>query len=147
MKIVFTTVVLSLLLLKVGAAADAAGFSAVQRADEQRIAAIVAGDISGLGNLLSADLRYAQSDGRVQTKAQFLAATADSKLKYVSVRTRDLNFQKIAPGAVAMDGVAQLSAKNGTPAALTLRFLAVWRYESDQWRLLSYQSAQLPTPP
>jgi ketosteroid isomerase-like protein len=119
-------------------------FAAVRAADEARLAATIAGDTLKLSQLLSNELFYAHSDGRVQTKAQFIAAVAGNRIQYASVTPHDLKLQAIAPGAVAMNGRARLVVRaDGRPLEFTLRFLAVWRNEDGPWRLLAYQSSQL----
>jgi ketosteroid isomerase-like protein len=129
-------------------AAEPDDFAAVRTADEARLAATIAGDTLKLAQLLSDELFYAHSDGRVQTKAQFIAAVAGNRIKYLSVTPHDLTLQTIAPGAVAMNGRAHLVVRaDGQPLEFTLRFLAVWRQESGQWRLLAYQSSQLAETP
>lgn len=144
------SLVLALLALApFGRAAEADDFAAVRRADQRRIVATIAGDTTGLGQLLADDLTYAHSDGRVQTKAQFLAAVGARKIKYLSVVPQDVAFQTIAPGAaVALSGRARLVVEaDGRRLEFTLRFLAVWRHEGDAWRLAAYQSSQLAEAP
>ncbi|MEO7597327.1 MAG: nuclear transport factor 2 family protein [Opitutus sp.] len=120
-------------------------FTAARVADEQRVAATVAGDTATLESLLSDDLRYANADGRVQTKAELLAATRANTITFVSVSSHDVGFQMISPTAVAMSGVTRVSARvNNQAVELRLRFLAVWREEAGHWKLLAYQSSQLP---
>lgn len=127
--------------------ADDDAFAAVRQADERRLAATIAGDTAALAELLSEELRYAHSDGRVQTKAQFIAAVAGSRLKYLSVTPEDVVLQPIAPGAVAMHGRARLVvAAEERRLEFTLRFLSVWREETGQWRLFAYQSTPLADP-
>jgi len=127
---------------------DADVFAAVIRADEQRIAATLAGNVSKLGEFLSTDLHYANSDGRVQNRDEFLAAVRSNKIKYLSFDQQDVKLQAIAPGVVAINGQARYSADAGGRAhKSTLRFLGIWREESGQWRLVAYQSAQLSPPP
>ncbi|HVU25180.1 MAG TPA: nuclear transport factor 2 family protein [Opitutus sp.] len=141
---------LSLFLAAPLRATDADDFAAVRRADQQRIVATIAADTAKLGALLSDDLRYARADGQPQTKAELLAAVADSRIKYVSVVPQDLAFQAIVPGAVAMSGNARLVVVTGERRLeFVLHFLAVWRNESGHWRLLAYQSSPpvaSPTP-
>ena len=125
--------------------ADADDFAAVKAADEQRIAATIANHSSELAKLLSDDLYYGNADGRVQTKAQFLAAAAGNKARYTSVVPLELGFQTIATGVVAMNGITRLTASVSQQVVeFRIRFLAVWRKESGQWKLLSYQSSQIP---
>jgi hypothetical protein len=128
-------------------AADTDDFAAVRRADQQRIAATITADTAKLAALLSDDLRYARSDGRSETKAEFLAAVSDSKLRYLSVVPQNVAFQSIAPGAVAMSGDARVAvAARDRRVEFTVHFLAIWRNESGHWRLLAYQSSTPPAP-
>lgn len=139
---------LALLASTAGFAGEDDAFAAVRQADERRIAATLAGDAGRLADFLSAELHYAHSDGRVQNKEQFLAAVSGNKVRYLSFVPHDVKFQSIASGAVAMNGRARLAAEaGGRRVEFTLRFLAVWREESGQWRLLSYQSSQLAETP
>lgn len=130
-------------------AEEPADHTAVRAADQERIAATIVGDTLRLSQLLSNELRYAHSDGRVQTKAQFIAAVAGNKVRYLSFEPQDVALQSITPGAVAMQGRARLKVQaNEQRLEFTLRFLAVWRNEEGRWRLLVYQSSQLAeTPP
>ncbi len=141
----FRAAVALLAIFALGVAAQAADdFAAVRAADADRIAATVAGDVAQLGDLLSADLRYAHSDGRVQTKSQFLAAVANNPVSYLSVDPHEVELQTIAPGAVTMTGRAEIVAQTKTDRVkFALRFLAIWRNESGRWRLAAYQSSQL----
>ena len=137
----------SLALVAVGQlyGAEAEDFAAVKAADEQRIATTIASNTTDLAKLLSDDLYYGNADGRVQTKAQFLAAAAGNKAHYTSVVPLEIGFQAIASGVVAMNGITRLTARaNQQVVEFRIRFLAVWRKESGQWKLLSYQSSQIP---
>lgn len=137
-----------LLLLAAGSRASEPAFAAVRAADEQRIAATIHRDLPRLARLLDDDLRYANSDGRVQTKTEFLAAVEQSTDRYLSVTPRRVVLQQIAPGAVAMSGRAEIHAETaGRRVQFALQFLAVWREVSGDWRLLAYQSTPVPSTP
>ncbi|MEO6005604.1 MAG: nuclear transport factor 2 family protein [Opitutus sp.] len=127
-------------------AAEKEDFAAVKLADEQRIAATIARNTSELAKLLSDELYYGNSDGRVQTKSQLLVAAGGTKFRYGAPVPVDSGFQMVAPGFVAMNGTARFSATaNDKKVEFTIRFLALWRKEGAQWQLLSYQSTQIPT--
>jgi hypothetical protein len=121
--------------------------AAVRRADQRRIQATITSNATELGDLLSDDLHYAYSDGRVQTKAQLIAALANHQLNYISVDPEDVKYQSIARGAAVLSGRARLVVEaKGQRVAFTLHFLAVWRDEAGTWRLVAYQSSQLSPP-
>lgn len=126
------------------AADETSVFAEVRQAEEQRIGAVLAGDLATLNDRLSADLRYALADGRVQTKPEYLAAVKNSQATYRSFKPSHLHFSLINDHAVAVDGQARfLVDANGRRTESTIRFLAVWREENGHWRLLAYQSAQI----
>jgi ketosteroid isomerase-like protein len=132
------------LVVLLGGRALADDLDDVRAADAQRLAATISGDTGRLERLLSDDLRYAHSDGRVQTKRQFIAAVASSRIKYLAITPESVEWQPVNPGAWCESGRARLVAlADGRRAEFTLRFLAVWRQETGGWRLLSYQSSQL----
>lgn len=126
-------------------ASEEEAFAAVRRADQQRIVATIASDAKKLGDLLSDDLVYGHADGRVQTKSQLITAVTTSNIRYLSVVPSDVHFQLIAPGAVAMSGRAKLTVQLPDHRLESpIRFLAVWHDEQGKWRLVAYQSIQLP---
>lgn len=147
MKTFARLLLLFVVCLSLSSAAEPGEFAAVRAADQERLAATLAGDTLKLGQLLSNDLLYAHSDGRVQTKAQFIAAVAGNRTKYLSVTPHDLVLQAITPAAVAMSGRARLVVlANEQRLEFALRFLAVWRLEEGRWRLFAYQSSLLAEP-
>src|SRR6185369_9896644 len=82
--------------------------AAVRSADQRRIQATIAGDAAQLRELLSDDLVYAHSDGRLQTKAQLLTALANHQIKYISVEPEDVEYRPIAAGVAVLSGRARL---------------------------------------
>jgi hypothetical protein len=57
---------------------------AVTAADDERMAAMKAGDASRLGAIFSDELRYAHSNGVVDSKADFITALSSGKSVYES---------------------------------------------------------------
>lgn len=127
------------------AAAWADPVAEVRQADQVRVDATLAGDVSRLSSLLSERLTYGHSDGRLQTKAEFLQAVASRRIQYHRFDYEDPRFERISDDVVTMTGRVHLKATAGTEnAEFTLRFLAVWRRERAGWQLCAYQSARSP---
>jgi ketosteroid isomerase-like protein len=128
------------------AASDA--LAEVKRADAARVKATISGDATRLAALLADDLSYGHSDGRVQTKAEFISAVSNNQIKYESIDYAETKLRETAPGVVTMTGRVHLKARGGNvQVQFTLRFLAVWREEAGQWRMHAYQSTRLPEAP
>jgi hypothetical protein len=118
-------------------------FADIAAADDQRVAATVSGNAAVLEPLLSADLAYTHSNGKMDSRESFLGALRDGSLKYHSIQYDSREFHAASPDIVLMNGRARVEV--GTPAAtLVLCFLSVWRLENGQWRFLAWQSARLP---
>lgn len=137
--------ILLLLVLSVARLSAASLQEEVRDADTRRVMATIAGDADRVADFLSADLRYGHADGRVQTKEDFLAAVRSNRVRYEAYDYEEMQIDRASDDVAIITGRVSLRAR--TPeqhVTFRLRFLAVWRNESGNWRLLSYQSAQLP---
>jgi hypothetical protein len=126
------------------AAGEDGAIAAVKRADVARVEATVAGNVESLGRLLSEDLTYGHADGRIQTKADFIAAVGSNRVHYQAYDYLEAHMAAVGASVVTMTGRVRLKATAaGKEVAFTLRFLAVWRQEGSDWRLYAYQSAPI----
>jgi len=117
----------------------------VKAADAARISAMKSPTSDALHIIFSDDLRYAHSNGVVDTKASFIDILTTGKTKYVSYDYEEQNFTFPAPSLALMSGRAHVKALTATGEMdAVLGFLAVWREEKGQWRFLSWQSCKLP---
>lgn len=149
----FLVLALCLSVARLGAAPEASasavgaveGDDAVLRADDERVAALVRNDPAALAGRLSDNLVYGHADGRVQGKAQLLAALAANRAQYRSIHYASREVRALGDSR-AVTGVATFQLVDGgpRPVEFTLRFLAVYVREEGRWRLAAYQSTQLP---
>lgn len=120
----------------------------VRAADTARVLATIGGNLARLDPLLSSALTYGHADGRVQTKAEFLAAVKGARFKYESYDYDDVKITRVTDEVAIMTGKARLRAKAGEiRVEFALKFLSVWRREDGGWRLFAYQSARLADAP
>ncbi len=128
-------------------AADDPRLAALRTADDQRVAATIAADSTRLAAIFSDDLRYAHSNGMVDSKASFTDVLTSGRTKYSLIDYEERNFTFPAPGIALMSGRAHVKAATaGGELDSVLGFLAVWREEKGQWRFLAWQSCKLPPP-
>ncbi|MFO1437168.1 MAG: nuclear transport factor 2 family protein [Verrucomicrobiaceae bacterium] len=126
-------------------AEDSPALVAVKAADKARVAAMQSGDRAKLDAVFSDELRYAHSNGIVDSKKSFIEILAAGKTKYVGYDYEEQNFTFPAPGIALMTGRAHIKAESeGKTMDAVLSFLAVWREEQGQWRFLAWQSCKLP---
>lgn len=126
-------------------AEDNPQLAAVKAADKARVAAMQSGDRTKLDGIFSDELRYAHSNGVVDTKTSFIDILSAGKTKYVGYDYEEQNFTFPAPGIALMSGRAHVKAESeGKAMDAVLSFLAVWREEKGQWRFLAWQSCKPP---
>ncbi len=132
-------------LLCTAACAVAGPADEVRAADTARVMATIAGDTARLAPLLAADLSYGHSNGRAQTKEEFLEAVRSNRVRYEAYDYETVQITPVAADLALMTGTARLRATAGAErVAFRLRFLSVWRREDGAWRLFAYQSARAP---
>jgi hypothetical protein len=143
MKILFAS--LALLFVVQAFAAEDPQLVAVLAADKARVAAMQSGDRDKLDAVFSDELRYAHSNGIVDTKQSFIDILSAGKTKYVGYDYEEQDFTFPAPGIALMTGRVHVKAEaEGKTMDAVLSFLAVWREEKGQWRFLAWQSCKLP---
>ena len=113
----------------------------VTAADDARVAAMLAPTREKLEAVLSAELRYAHSNGQVDSKDALIASLTDGSATYSKYAYQDRTFTFPAPGLALMTGRFDVKAVvKGNAAESTISFLAVWRLEKGEWKFLAWQS-------
>jgi hypothetical protein len=113
------------------------------RADKARLAAMMAGDGEALGKLMSDQLRFVHSDGRVESKSDYVKNLMAGDTAYAEAKTSNLETTQVANDVVVIIGLQEMRKRLGTEwSNITLRYLAVWRNENGMWRMVAWQSAR-----
>ena len=100
---------------------------------------------AALDTVLSDDLRYAHSNGKVDTKASLTASLLGGEAKYVSYKYSERSFKFPAPDVALMAGRLEVQAVvDGVSMTTGISYLAVWRLEQGQWKFLAWQSCKIP---
>jgi hypothetical protein len=121
--------------------------AAVTAADDERTAAMKAGDAPRLDAIFSDELRYAHSNGAVDSKSTFITALSSGKSVYEHFEYKDRTILPAGPGIALMSGRVLVRMRNGEQKlGLDLNYLSVWREENGKWRFLAWQSCR-NTPP
>ena len=116
---------------------------AALRADKARLAAMMKGDADALGRLLSDQLRFVHSDGRVESKQDYVKNLLAGDTAYEDAKTSEIETMQISPEVVVVLGVQEMRKRLGpTWSDVKLRYLAVWRIEHGTWRMIAWQSAR-----
>ena len=136
---------LCLFLASFASAAEDTSLSAVRAADDARVAAMLTPTKDALDAVLSEDLRYAHSNGKVDTKSSLIASLLGGEAKYLSYKYTERNFSFPAPDVAVMAGRLEVQAKvDGVTMTTGISYLAVWRRENGQWKFIAWQSCKIP---
>lgn len=141
MSRLITFCLVSLMCSVAAVAADSTAVAAVKRADQARLAAMMAGDGAALGRLMSDELKFVHSDGRVETKSEYVRNLMAGDTQYAEARTHDVQALEPARDVVILIGAQQMRKRLLTTwSEIKLRYLAVWRNEAGTWRMFAWQS-------
>lgn len=126
-------------------AAEHPELARVTAADDARVAAMLAPTREKLAAVLSPELRYAHSNGQVDTRETLIASLTDGSATYAKYAYQERSFTFPAPGIALMAGRFDVKAVvKGNAAESTISFLAVWRLEKGDWKFLAWQSCKVP---
>jgi hypothetical protein len=126
-------------------AAEHPELARVTAADDARVAAMLAPTREKLATLLSPELRYAHSNGQVDTKDTLIASLTDGSATYSKYAYQERTFTFPSPGIALMAGRFEVKAVvKGNAAESTIGYLAVWRLEKGEWKFLAWQSCKIP---
>lgn len=96
-----------------------------------------------LDKLVSADLSYGHSAGKVENKDQFIDFLFNGPFKFTSINVSDQTIQVSGKNAVVRHIFIGKATNNGVPTDIRIGNLMVWRKEGSQWKLLARQAFRL----
>ena len=127
------------------AAAENPELARVTAADDARVAAMLAPTRAKLDAVLSPELRYAHSNGQVDSKEALISSLTDGSATYAKYAYQERTFTFPSPGLALMTGRFDVKAVvKGNAAESTIGYLAVWRLEMGEWKFLAWQSCKIP---
>jgi ketosteroid isomerase-like protein len=112
--------------------------------ENRRYAAMVAGELDTLDELLSEEVIYTHSDASVDNKSSYLETLRSGILVYNALEhTTDAVLAR--PGVAIVGGTMSGSIQmRGTAKTLNSRVAAVWVEEDGRWRLAAFQPTPIP---
>jgi 3-hydroxyisobutyrate dehydrogenase-like beta-hydroxyacid dehydrogenase len=114
----------------------------IRALEDRRYAAMVAGDLDVLGDLLSDDVSYTHSNAAVDSKASYLELMRTGGLVYLSLENVT-EAVLLRPGTAVVRGTMVGRIRmHGAERTLDSRVVAVWVEGPTGWQLLAFH----PTP-
>jgi uncharacterized protein DUF4440 len=132
------------LLLSGGAGAEAADEAAVTESVEILRKGLLEADRTKLEEVTAAQISYGHSDGRVETKEQFIHAVMTRPQTVKSLAFPELKVAIVGDAAVARHIYLAESERDGKATTTRIGALQVWQKQNGGWKLLARQGFRLP---
>jgi hypothetical protein len=114
------------------------------RLEDERCRAILAGDVAVLRRLMSNDIVYTHSSGRLDTKESFIASISSGTVRYRRIERRSL-ATLMRGGFACLTGAVDIDVETGGRVLnLVLRFSNVWERTPTGWHQILWQSTPIP---
>jgi ketosteroid isomerase-like protein len=115
---------------------------AIMHLEQDRVDAVVKGDLAALERIFADDLLYTHSNARQETKQQFLESVKSGNIKYEAMKHSDLKVQLFGDTAV-MRGKSDIKGvANGQSFAFPIRFITVYVKMNGRWQMTVWQSTR-----
>ena len=113
------------------------------RLDDERSRAMTTADTAALERLMSDEIVYTHSSGRLDSKKSFIASIASGTVKYRRVDRKDV-ATSLREGFAILTGAVEIDVETGGKLLnLNLRFSNVWEHTAKGWRQIVWQSTPL----
>jgi len=128
----------------VPASGGASAEPAVAAAAERLRIAMIDPTPAALGALVSDDLSYGHSGGKVDTKASFIADLVAARSDFVSITITEQTV-KVVDGqtAIVRHTLAADTLDAGKPGKVALKILGIWQKQGGDWKLLARQAVRI----
>ena len=105
--------------------------------------AYMSADKAALEKLTAADLSYTHSNGKVETKAEFIAAATSGRTKVEAMDISDATIRVHGNTALYQAKIMIKNNAGGTVTPVTLNILHVWIKGPGGWQLAARQAVRL----
>ena len=134
------------LLRSTEAVAQSAEEAAVAKAVEALRQATFAQQKGQLEEVCAAELSYGHSDGRVESKAEFINGVMTRKATVKSLTLSEHTIAVVGTNAIARHRWTSESELDGKATTTKIGVLQVWLKQGGSWRLLARQAFRPPQP-
>lgn len=123
--------------------AQSADEAAVAKAVEAFREAMHKADKAAFEKLCHDQLSYGHSAGRIETKAEFIAASTNGKTVWKSIALSDTSVKVVGGNAIARHKLTGETLSEGKTNAINIGILMVWAKQGADWQLLARQAFRL----
>lgn len=148
-RLIFLLSIIVPLMVSTGVIAHAAADSKIEQTlrqlEDERVEALVAGDIVKLERLFADDLTYTHATGVIQTKAEFLADLKSGKRAFKSMKHSDVQVRVYGPTGVLTGRSDYRFLREGQETDISVRFTEIfYKNRNGLWQMVAWQSTRVP---
>jgi ketosteroid isomerase-like protein len=114
----------------------------ILKADTDRFAAMVSGDVAMLDRLLAVELSYINNGARVEDKHAFLYGIKSGKTKYTSIIPSERQVHVMGTVATLI-GVAVMRGEEEAGVDIGIRYTSVHVLRDGRWQMVAWQSTRI----
>lgn len=116
---------------------------AVEQAVEKLRQAMLTGDRALLEAVAAEDLTYGHSNGRVETKKEFVEAFATGVSDFKTIELTDQTVTVHGNTAIVRHKLFGETNDKGVPGTAKIAILTVWVKQKGDWKLLARQAVKI----
>ena len=117
--------------------------AAILGLEDQRIQAMIAGDLTTLDRILADDLTYTHTSGKTETKREFLERLKSGDLKYKAMHRQQIRVRVLGDAAIVTGRAAVEVQSDGRDSSFPIRFVDIYVKKADRWELVVWQSTRI----
>jgi len=122
---------------------DSNDHAALTKAIDAFYNAIKNKDAAAFEPLLTSDVSYGHSSGRMENKAQFIANVLDPKTKWQSIYGANQSNYFSGDTAISRHTMDGENTRDGKPGTSNMPVMMVWQKQGGAWKLLARQAFKL----
>ena len=126
------------------ASADSDDVAAVAQNVETLRKGLLEADKAQLDQVTASQISYGHSDGRVESKEQFITSVLNRKQVVKSLAFPELKVSVVGNAAIARHIYLSESELDGKATTTRIGALQVWQKQDGGWKLLARQGFRLP---
>jgi len=116
----------------------------VAAAVEKLRTAMISGNKADLESVLSNDLTYAHSSGKIQSKEVFVEEISTKKSNFLTIELSKQSISITGDVAIVSHQLNATTNDGGKPAAPHLNIVLVWKKTKGEWKLIARRAFHAP---
>lgn len=138
------TVMLLIFTAALGVNAQSKDEASVAAGVEKLRLSMISGNKTNLESVLSPDLTYGHSGGKIESKDDFVQAITSKKSDFVTITFTEQTISVTGDVAVVRHILTADTNDGGKPANIHLGIVLVWKKTKGEWKMIARRAFHVP---